>query len=126
MRKGPKPLSRRLLVVEDDSTVATAIADVLDDAGYDVVGPVRNAAEAFIAIEVDRLDGAILDFKLFVGNSLPVAEVLAKRGIPVLFVTGEVAELLRVERGDAACLQKPFHDFELLQAVDSLLKGRAA
>ena len=126
MREARQPSGKRLLVVEDDAMVATTIADILEDAGYEVIGPVRNVAEALNAVEVDGPDAAILDFTLNRANTLALAEVLAKRGLPVLFVTGNVAEFLLEERGGARYLQKPFQDFELQQAADSLFEVRAA
>ena len=81
-------------MVEDDYLIATRIADILEDAGYEVIGPVLNVAEAKQAIEVDRVQGAVLDLNLRGETSLSMAETIARRGIPILFVTGYAREVL--------------------------------
>jgi DNA-binding response OmpR family regulator len=116
---------RRVLIVEDDSIVATTIADIFEDAGYDVIGPVRNEQEALRAVEVERPQAAILDFSLELGNTLELAALLKRHGVPVLFVTGNAAQLM-VGRQGARCLQKPFEDVEILRAVNDMLTEQVA
>lgn len=116
-----KPAGKRLLVVEDEFMIATRIADILEDAGYEVVGPILNAAEAAHAITVDCVDGALLDLNLRGDASLRMAEAIARGGVPVLFVTGYAREILTGKWKNAPHLGKPFTDGELLDAVARML-----
>jgi len=79
-----------VLVVEDEYLIAADLADVLKDAGADVIGPVASVREALELVETfgDRLDGAVLDVNLREERVFPVAEALARRGIPYIFTTG--------------------------------------
>jgi two-component SAPR family response regulator len=113
-----------LLVLEDNVLQATNLADLLEAAGYRVLGPIRSVHEAMRVLEVDRIDGALLDIKLGDDNSTRIAETLTKRWIPVLFVSG-------YPKPDAptyenlAYLQKPYTEEQLLDSVAALLSANA-
>lgn len=73
----------RVLVVEDEAMVAMLVEDLLEDLGCTVIGPASNVAEALAIISrEDGIDVALLDVDLAGKPSLPVADVLADRGIP--------------------------------------------
>lgn len=61
----PDLTGRRVLVVEDDYTIADVLCRHLEGAGADVLGPVPDVAGALelLAAE-DALDGAVLDVNL--------------------------------------------------------------
>ena len=118
-----QPTGKRLLVLEDEFMIATRIADILEDAGYDVIGPVIDVAAAMHAIAVDRVEGALLDLNLRGDTSLTMADAIAKRGVPILFVTGYAREVLTGRWQNALHLEKPFTDRELLDAVAHMLKS---
>jgi DNA-binding NtrC family response regulator len=82
---------RRILVVEDEYLVADYIAGVLEDLGYEVVGPVPTIPEAIAAIAAiasEKLDAVLLDANLGGTSSAPIAEELAARRQPFVVVTG--------------------------------------
>lgn len=79
---------RRILVVEDEYIIAVDLADALAESGIEVVGPVGNVARALAVIEVEPLDGAILDINLAGDAVYPVADALRARFIPFVFATG--------------------------------------
>jgi DNA-binding LytR/AlgR family response regulator len=85
-----KPTSDRLriLVVEDAVLVADDLAFTLEEWGWEVVGPVGNAGRALAILETAEVDCALLDVILGDEVSFAVAEKLAERGIPFVFVTG--------------------------------------
>ncbi|TIQ25766.1 MAG: response regulator, partial [Mesorhizobium sp.] len=83
------PLSGlRILVVEDTFLVALDLSDELTDAGCDVVGPAPSVQEALEQIDGVELDGAVLDVNLHGERSFPLAEHLAARDVPFVFLTG--------------------------------------
>lgn len=79
---------KRVLVVEDEALVAMLIEQILEDHGAVIAGTVGSVAEALAAIEREPPDAATLDGNLVGELSGPVANMLAKRGIPYLLVTG--------------------------------------
>jgi DNA-binding response OmpR family regulator len=84
----PKLAGRRVMIVEDEVMVATLLEDVLDEEHCTIVGPFGQLEEALDAARTEQLDLAVLDVNLGGIMSFPVAEVLARRGIPFLMLTG--------------------------------------
>ncbi|MBX3510856.1 MAG: response regulator [Hyphomonadaceae bacterium] len=112
----------KALIVEDESLVAMLIEDLLLDLGYDVVamaGQLDHAVRVAGEVEVDF---AVLDLNLHGQLTYPVAEALARRGIPIVFATGYGAAGLPPEWADRPVLQKPFQQHELRGAIDSALR----
>ena len=107
----------RILVVEDDATIALGLETALRDAGYEVLGPVPSLARAMEALRGEELDAAVLDILLGDEEVFPAAHLLDERGIPFLFLTGHGAEHLPPHLADHLCLMKPFR-YELM--VDML------
>ena len=88
---GPDALrGRRLLVVEDEYLTAAALARSREGRGAEVVGPAGSVRAALALVEAagGRLDGAVLDINLRKERAYPVADALAARGVPFVFVTG--------------------------------------
>jgi CheY-like chemotaxis protein len=78
----------RILVVEDEYLVAEHISLMLEDLGYQVVGPVPTVPEAIMVIEGEKLDAVLLDANLGGMSSAPVAAELAARRLPFVVATG--------------------------------------
>ena len=78
----------RLLVVEDEYLIRMLLEDMLADLGYDVAAAVGTIAEASELAANGDFDAAILDVNLDGQEIFPVADILAKRGLPFVFVTG--------------------------------------
>jgi PAS domain S-box-containing protein len=77
-----------VLLVEDEALVAMMIQGSLVECGFEVVGPIGTAAQALAKATDDHFDAAVLDINLGDGLVYPVAEMLATRGVPFVFVTG--------------------------------------
>lgn len=78
----------QVLVVEDTFLVALDLSDQLTESGCAVIGPAASVEQALKQIDGIALDGAVLDVNLRGERSFPIAELLASRGIPFLFLTG--------------------------------------
>jgi CheY-like chemotaxis protein len=78
----------RVLVVEDEMTIALLIEDMLTDIGCEVAALATRLPQALEIAETVEADLAILDLNLDGRMSFPVAEVLARRGVPFVFATG--------------------------------------
>ncbi|CAA7614938.1 response regulator [Magnetospirillum sp. UT-4] len=111
---------RRVLVIEDEMMVAMGLEMALEDAGYDVVGPFGRLDQALDAACNERMDVALLDVNVRGEDIFPVADILAARGIPYVFLTGYGRDILPARFGSGRILSKPFQAIQLVAAVREL------
>jgi CheY-like chemotaxis protein len=84
----------KVLVLEDSYLIAELIEDMLLQAGAIVVGTTKSVALALHVLATQVVDLACLDINLGDENSFPVADELASRSIPFVFVTAYGAGIL--------------------------------
>lgn len=117
----------KILLVEDDTTVALEVANALRDRDY-LVDIASSGDEARAYFCASGYDLAILDWELPDTTGVELCQEIrssASPGVPVLFLTGRsaVADKERgFESGADDYLTKPFHRSELLARVNALLK----
>jgi CheY-like chemotaxis protein len=109
----PRAAGLRVLLVEDESMVALLLEDMLAELGHEVVGPVARLDKALEMAQRQKLDAALLDVNLNGEEIYPVAEVLAAREIPFVFITGYGRNVLGAPYRDRPTLQKPFRRGDL-------------
>lgn len=121
------PRSPRILVAEDRYLEADAIARLLGESGYEVVGPVARFDQAMSLASAESLDAALLDIDLDGERSFAVASALRKRNVPVAFVSGHHASIVPdlPELRAIPFVAKPFEDGELVKVVETLAIRRA-
>src|ERR1700743_3162089 len=85
-RDEPSVLS--VLVVEDNALIAEAICEDLQDHGCAVIGPASRAEDALALASARSLDGALLDINLGGEMSFDVADHLARKNVPFIFLSG--------------------------------------
>ena len=111
----------RVLIVEEEVLIAWMLADSLEDAGHEVVGPAATMAEALALCEAaPPPELAVLDVNLRDGsNGVDVARALLERwGVLSLFASGQVVEA-RQARGIAlGCIRKPYAPQTVLRGVE--------
>ncbi|KQM98726.1 two-component system sensor histidine kinase/response regulator [Sphingobium sp. Leaf26] len=113
---------RTVLLVEDNMIIAMDGEDALRDLGADVV-TAASVGRAHEAIAIQPVDLAVLDFNLGPETSLPIADMLAKRGIPFIFATGYGDGLELPARFEAITLvKKPYSGATLAQALAPLIE----
>jgi len=78
----------RLLVVEDEYLIRMLLEDMLDDLGYGIAAAVGTLSEARQIAADGDFNAAILDVNLDGQEIYPVADILTKRGLPFVFVSG--------------------------------------
>ena len=110
----------QVFLVEDEPLVALMIEDMLNELGCVVVGKARNLVEAMSWAEVmPAIDFAILDVNISGQAILPVADMLARRQVPLVFSTGYGSnELLQLYPG-SRLLAKPYGTDALANALTS-------
>ena len=111
----------RVLVVEDEFLIRMLLEDMLADLGYDVAGAVGTIKEASELAAQAEFNVAILDVNLDGQEVYPVAEILAKRGVPFVFVSGYGEGSLPEPYRSRPVLQKPFQVAQLKTALAALL-----
>ncbi|MCV3272752.1 HWE histidine kinase domain-containing protein [Roseobacter sinensis] len=111
------------LLLEDNFVIAMGTSDQIQKLGVETVDVVANVAAAIEYLEALEPTFAILDISLAGGEtSIPFAEILAKRRIPFIFVTGfGDSDQLPVALKDTIKLTKPATDAELRDAIGELL-----
>jgi len=111
----------RVLVVEDEYLIRMLLEDMLADIGYDLAAGVGTIAEASELAANGEFHAAILDVNLDGKEIYPVADILAGRGVPFVFVTGYGERSLPEPYRDRPALQKPFQAEQLRTALASLV-----
>jgi DNA-binding response OmpR family regulator len=107
----------QFLVVEDEFFVAAHIENLLNDEGFEVIGPVGTLDEARLLARAETLDGALLDVNLDGGRVDDVADILTGRNVPFLFVTAYGRDNLPPSHREAVVVNKPFSDADLMREV---------
>ena len=111
----------RLLVVEDEYLIRMLLEDMLADLGYEVAAAVGSIAEARQFAETGDFTAAILDVNLDGQEIFPVADILARRGKPFVFVTGYGEGSLPANYRNRPALQKPFQADRLKTTLAGLI-----
>lgn len=123
--------TRRVIILDDENLVASSNADILSEAGYDVVGVVSRAEAALAQAKVSLPELAVLDINLGAGrDGIDVALALKNICDPaILFVSGQFdagthARIAALPR--ASFLLKPFWPESLVRAARDALASHAA
>jgi two-component system response regulator VicR len=115
----------RLLLVEDDDSLALAIEFTLKDEGYEVLRT-ATVVESKKAFEEQQFDLLILDVNLPDGSGYELCKyVRVKSNVPIMFLTAlddEVNIVLGLEIGGDDYITKPFRVREFLSRVKALLR----
>lgn len=106
-----------ILLVEDESTVAMLIEDMLWELGYRTVVSVARLAEAFETLDSTDFDVAILDVNVHGESVFPLARRLSEQGKPIVFSSGYGQSGLPAEFDDCVMLAKPFSVEDLQRAL---------
>jgi CheY-like chemotaxis protein len=125
---GQSPLGgKRCLVLDDEFLIALDIQQILERAGATEVICVASAAEALDLLRRGpKFDIAVLDVKLSgpEGTSLGVAEALAGKGTPFVFLTGMRVDAVHAKIfPEAPVIEKPYDAKALLDATRRALQA---
>jgi CheY-like chemotaxis protein len=107
-----------ILLIEDETLIRMMLAGMVEELGHRVVGEAGSIREACLMAETAEYDLAMLDVNLGGHNVGPVAEIIARRGFPILFVTGYALAALPNGFGNRPMIQKPFALDKLRDAIE--------
>jgi AmiR/NasT family two-component response regulator len=121
-RAGAAPGGGRIVVAEDEALIRLDLAEMLEEAGYEVVGQAGNGEQAIELARDLRPDLVVMDVKMPVLDGISAAEVIGKERIaPVVMLTAfsqkELVERAR-DAGVMAYVVKPFTASDLVPAID--------
>ena len=119
----------RVLIVEDDPVIAMDIESIVHDLGHTVAGLAITHAEAVSTFQATNPTLVLADIQLADDSSGidAVKDMLAVRGVPVIFVTGFPERLLTGQRPEPTFLvTKPFQHSTLKAAISQALFFDAA
>jgi DNA-binding response OmpR family regulator len=110
-----------ILLVEDDLVIAGDVAAIVEQAGGRVIGPADSLGEGFQLLESGGVDCALLDINL---NSLLVfglADALAERHVPIVFLSAEQPAEVPAQHRQRPFVRKPFSRPDVLAAIHAAI-----
>jgi response regulator NasT len=112
----------RIVVAEDEALIRLDLAEILVEAGYDVVGQASDGEEAIALARELRPDVVLMDVKMPVLDGITAAERIGSEGLaPVVMLTAfsqrELVERAR-DAGVMAYVVKPFTPADLTPAIE--------
>lgn len=117
----------KILLVEDDRTIAAGIEYSLMQEGFSTVlcHDFRSAQE-FLAEELNQIDLCLFDLSLPDGSGYELCSFVKQRSdIPVIFLTAvddEVNVVMGLDMGADDYITKPFRIRELISRIKSVLR----
>jgi DNA-binding response OmpR family regulator len=121
-------MSERILMIEDDESLADMVAEYLGTMGFQVVAS-SEASKGMELFRKESFDALLLDVMLPDIDGFEVCRrVRAESDIPILMLTARGDEMDRIvglELGADDYLPKPFNPRELLARLRAVLRRRA-
>jgi DNA-binding response OmpR family regulator len=120
--------AQSVLIVEDESSIASFVSLYLKNAGYGVRA-VSNGADALAQVEAEQPALIVLDLMLPDMDGIEVCRrIRQRRDIPILMLTArdeDVDKIIGLEVGADDYMTKPFNPRELVARVKSILRRSA-
>ncbi len=113
-------MGRRIIIIEDEWLIASAMEQALTDAGMDVVGIRGTIGSAARMIRKGGFDAAILDANLGGATAEPLAQMLRAHALPFVVVSGYGQDQGMPLPTGVPVLKKPFEMPRLIETVLSL------
>jgi DNA-binding response OmpR family regulator len=122
------PAKPRILVIEDEPSVASFMRTALERRGYAVM-PSPSAAEGLRLLATNDFQGVVSDFRTPGGINGSDLHDWVRRHRPelasrIVFITGDTASAETVallQQDGTPCIEKPFRIHELMAAVEKTI-----
>src|SRR4051812_25507272 len=100
-------MKKSVLIVEDNPIIADAMARLMEDNLDCSTETAGSVASAMALLDIDDVGFGILDVEVADGVSYPVAEELAHRHIPFIFVSASDPRQVPEDLAGAPFFRKP-------------------
>lgn len=115
----------RILYIEDNPLIVFHIEQMIEDLGHVFVGSIDSFSELQKQYPSLEIDGALIDIDLADGATGPKAAAwLHERGIPSIFVTGQVQVAAGHRDVSLGVVAKPVSPDELGEKIALFSRGR--
>lgn len=116
----------KILIVEDESIVALALQEMIEQLGYNVVGNVLNGEEAIEKTMNLKPDLILMDIRLkgTIDGVETARKIRNKADIPIIYLTayGDEETVHRAKKTDpSAYIIKPFNELSLRSNIEIVL-----
>lgn len=118
-------MSCRVLIVEDEAIIAMDLEMMLEDEGCEVVATVSTVARALEQVGAQQIDCALLDINLGHEQVFPVADELARKGIPFALLSGQTKGAVPPAHLNRPALPKPYLKKDVLRILAQLQAAAA-
>ena len=112
---------RSILVLEDDGATALDLANLVRDHGEMVVGPAATVGAALTHLMRTPIHCALLDVKLAHGDCGEVAQALAAKVVPFVFVTGYSHSEVVSRYSRSPVITKPYAPVDVINSLRFVL-----
>ena len=126
-KERPRPAvagaKKRVLIVDDDTSVRHSISSVLEEAG-DAVSQSGDGEEALRKFDSKQIDLLLLDLGLPNKSGWDTYEGFTSRNpmLPIIIITGHTSQSeMAMAAGVGALMEKPLDAVQLLQTMEDLL-----
>ncbi|MGA3602724.1 ANTAR domain-containing response regulator [Lysinibacillus agricola] len=115
-------MTRKVMIVEDESLIALDLKLMLEDNGYEVVAQANNGETAIELAFIHKPQLILMDIKMPKLDGLKASKIIEQQlGIPVLFISAySEKELLLYMKQDniLGYVMKPFSEKNVLPALE--------
>ncbi|KOP80541.1 Fis family transcriptional regulator [Lysinibacillus sp. FJAT-14745] len=115
-------MTRKVMIVEDESLIAMDLKLMLEDNGYEVVAQANNGESAIELAFTHKPELILMDIKMPKLDGLKASKIIEQQvGIPVLFISAySEKELLLYMKQDniLGYVMKPFSEKNVLPALE--------
>ncbi|KQY34233.1 MULTISPECIES: response regulator [Rhizobium/Agrobacterium group] len=99
----------KIMIVEDEALLALELEEEVEAAGHSVIGQAMSEKQAMAILERQVPEFAFVDVHLTDGpTGIDVGRHLAERGIPYVFVTGNLKRVPDDFVGAIGVIEKPY------------------
>ncbi|MBP7694209.1 MAG: response regulator [Anaerolineales bacterium] len=117
-------MAKRIMLVDDDRTLASLIKTLLELDGYDVT-IVAQGAQVLAQVAAQRPDAVVMDVHLADGDGLTLLRQLradpAYQSLPILMASGMDLEDQCTDAGATSFILKPYPPDQLTTTLEKVL-----
>ena len=110
-------MTKKILLVEDETLIALDIEFAITDANCDVIGTAQTVDEGLSMLNSMPCDGVVLDANLGGHSVQPIIKHLQAKALPYIVVSGYTRDQLEFLPEEAVLIGKPFSMTELVDAI---------